>query len=239
MFVRPVALFLFILGASLAADTIISDEVRFGIKLKTAKLSPATPFTLGELERLSLIELSRANAQRVAHSRFYGSKGGEPWPKPDHITESGWRELYERTSQLPNEIAELISIDGNAILRFRNASGQVEKRVLAGNDPLIQTIGGKTYEILYLGEWLGRYEGTIRLYVRTAAPLSVEEGTELLARMQNLFPKPLSVQLYIRNDEWFMEESYYPYSNPFIPNGPVPSAQVYGKTLYCSGICWP
>ncbi len=239
MLARTVTLFLSMLGASLAADTIISDEVRFGIKLKTAKLSPATPFTLVELERLSRLELSRAKSQRVAHSRFYGSNGGEQCPKLDHITERDWRDLYERTSRLPNEIAELISIDGNAVLRFRNASGQVEKRILSGRDPLVQTIRGKTFEVIYLAEWLGRYDGTVRLYIRTAAPVSVEDGTELLARMQNVFPKPLSVQLYIRNDEWFMQESYYPYSNPFITNGPPPSGQDYGRTLYCEGICWP
>ncbi|MEO8050774.1 MAG: hypothetical protein ABI833_10195 [Acidobacteriota bacterium] len=239
MFARPVALFLLILGASLAADTIISDEVRFGIKLKTAKLSAATPFTLVELERLSRLELSRAKAQRVAHSRFYGSQGGEPLPKIDHMSESGWREIYDLTSQLPNEIAELIAIDGNSVLRFRNASGQVDKRVLSGQDPLVQVIRGATYEVLYLAEQLGRYEGTVRLYFRTAAPIGVEAGTELLARMQSVFPRPLVVELYIRNDEWFRDESHYPYSNPFITNDPPPSEQDYGKTLYCKGICWP
>ena len=229
---------LLILGASLAADTIISDEVRFGIKLKTVRLSPTTRFDLRELEHLSRIELSGAKKQRVAHSRFYGSKGGEPWPKLNHITESDWRELYERTRRLPNEIAELFAIDGNAVLRYRNATGQVEKRLLAGKDPLIQTIGGKTYEILYLTEWLGRYEGTIRLFFRTAGPLSVEDGQEVLARMQNAFPKPLVVELYIRSDEWFVWGTFYPYSNPFITNGPPPIGQEYGKTLYCKGVCW-
>jgi hypothetical protein len=219
----------------LSAATVVKDsQPRVGVRLKTIRLSPGEPFTLKFIERLAKAELSKTKGARLVQIRFENWRGTQPLPFFTDSTFEHWRKLYESGRKAGGfEIAELIAIDGNAVIRIQDRTGYVEKKVIAGSDPLVVRIRNNVYEVLYLEAGV--------LYVRSQRPFSEEEGTELIARLNRRLANAIPVELYIRNDEWFIPITYsgYPVANPFIPNGPAPEKYPEAGRLYCRfTACW-
>ena len=144
-----------------------------------------------------------------------------------------WRLFYDDLAKKPLVAAEVIAVGDNVILRLRNSSGRITRRILQGHDPTQVSVGGVTFEILYLtGRRHSRFErcghaGDIdpAVYLKTSAVLS----EELCQRVTSQLAAALGVkQMYahFRNDHWFIC-SVFPVRFPFTSQETPPSEAEY------------
>lgn len=214
----------------LRADVVLQELVRSGMKQKSVVVAPGT-FSESYAEQLARAELAKKPRVNFTQLYVYGQKGGAPLPKFPHITYEHWRTLYDSQVSAPNELAEMISIGSDAVLRVRDGGGNVSRRVLAGKDPLQIEVQGYRFEIVYLAfsapapSVLQRVD----IYIRTPAPLGSGAGMDLLRVLRPIFPD-LDVTVYVRNDAWFIYEPSYPFLNPLIENSSPPGPEQYNKT---------
>jgi hypothetical protein len=221
---------------ALQADTVLGEVTRAGVSQKGVRVTSGS-FREGYVVRLAQAELAKKSHPNFVRVDIYGDKGGAPLPKPPgDLTYGYWRRLYEAQRGLQNELAEMISIGTNAVLRMRDAGGKVSRRVLAGRDPLQLEVQGDRLEIVYFGfSAPGPYIlQCVDVYIRTDASLRTEVGLELLGALRPIFPD-LEVSVSLRNDAWFILEPSYPFYNPLIEDQQPPTEEEYRKnrTLRC------
>ena len=217
---RIVCSILVLMTGMVRAETVLQSTVHSDGIWKTVRFSEREPFTLSSVERRARVELSRAKRVPFVQITFYGHHGGAPLPLPTHSSDEHWRKLYETQKERHREIAELVSFGGNAVLRLRDSSGKLVRRVLQGTDPLQYTVRGTLYEILSVGN---------TLHFRTTASLDVATGNQLVAQLKRVLPESLRLNIEIRNNEWLMD----PIANPFIFNVPAPS-DIRSPTMFCN-----
>jgi hypothetical protein len=192
-------------------------------------------FSEAYVEHLATAELRRHPRSRFVQLLIYGSKGGPPLSKPDHVSFDYWRRMYETSVGSPNELAEMISIGNDAVLRVHGAAGNVSVKVLSGKNPLVVRVGDGTFEIVHFSFSTSMaYGKQADVYLRTASPLADESGLAVLQRLQALFPD-LRVSVSVRNDAWFIFERTYPFCNPLVTRSAPPTAEEYSqtKTMVC------
>ena len=218
------------LAISCAGDTVLREVNRAGMRQKSVAMD-AGSFTLAHVERFSRAELASKPRLNFIQLVMYGDKGGAPLPKPSHLTYEHWRGLHDSLGRSPNEIAEMVAIGNDAVLRMREANGNIRRRVLTGKDPLRIEIDGAHFEIVYVAFTAPSASILQRadVYVKTESELKVEAGLGLLGKLQPVFPD-LELFLAIRNDAWFIYEPSYPFSNPFVEERNPPTAEECAKT---------
>jgi hypothetical protein len=128
---------------------------------------------------------------------------------------------YRRIRQSLGKIAELTATEEGAVLRYRDPSALPQRLVLRGRDPLIGSLIGIDYELLYVAVRAGPRipifgrKGSLRAdtYIRIQKPVTEAVGRMLHERMIRDFGAPLSFT-HLRNDESFMDESpiVFPFS---------------------------
>ena len=165
--------------------------------------------------------------------------GGPPLPKPSHYDFDQWCRMYEMAASEKAQVAEAISVAGNAVLRIRQADGSISRQVLSGEDPLKVTLPGNTFEIVHFDltgpSRLGLQEAVF-VFVRAHSSFDVTEGAALFKKLAPLFPG-FGVAVEIRNDAWFVYQQRYPFYNPFNEDRSTPSQQEYERspTMKCTG----
>jgi hypothetical protein len=228
-------LLLIALVMAIAGDTVLGEITRTGMRQRSVAVDSRS-FVEGYIVGLARAELARKPHFGFTQLNVYGIKGGAPLPKPSHVTYDYWRGIYNSLVHSPNEIAEMTSIGGDSVLRMRDGTGAVHRRILAGRDPLQLEVYGDKLEILYFALNVPRpyVLQRVDVYARTGAQLKAEMGREVLRRLQPLFPD-LEVTVFIRNDPWFIYETTYPFANPFVEDPGPPNAEAYGRgqTLKC------
>ena len=200
------------------------------MKLKAFDLR-STPFNERQVQAIARAELARAPRADFTHLWFYGPKETAPLPQPDHVSYESWRRMYNLVSQSTNEIAEVISIKGNAIMRMHKADGAVVNSILAGKNPLELPVGNDQYNIVYFAFGsAGRFAAqNVDIYIKTTAALDPSIGLILLRKLEPLFPA-LQVSVAIRRDAWFIFQPGYPFLNPFAEDLNPPTADEYKRT---------
>lgn len=226
---------LLLIAAALGADVVYRESVSAGVRLKSIGLTPGS-FSEGYVERLALRELAGGPRSRFVKIDIYG-QGGTPLPIPPHVSYESWRQMHDLARQTPNEVAEVISIEGNAVLRMRDATGSLTRRVLVGRDPLQREVLGQHVEVVYIvfsNGFRGDMARSVGVYALMPGPLTEQVGLELLGQLDRLFTG-LQVSVVIRNDSWFIYSAGYPFLNPFVNDGVPPSDVEYDqtKTLVC------
>lgn len=216
------------------AQTVVGEISRTGMIQKAVGV-PSRTFTESHLESLCRTELRRRPRPNFISLHMYGANGAAPLPQPAHGRTYGyWRSIYDQARR-SNEIAEMIAIGDNAVLRMRDANGNVTRRVLAGRDPLQIEVQGVHFEIVYFTFSVPKpyIFQSASIYVRTAAPLERVPSRELLSSLRPVFPD-LGVSVHIRNDAWFINEPGYPFFNPFVEEQIPPSPENWKTpTLRC------
>ncbi len=195
-------------------------------------------FSQEQLVRLARQALGGPSKSLVQVTLF-GEGGGPPLAKPSHFDFEHWREMFEMLASKRMQIAEAISVNADAVLRVRQADGSVGKEILSGRDPLKLTLGGREFEIVYIGfsgpGRLGLQE-SVFVFVRSISPLDLTLGPGLFSKIEPLFPG-LGVVVEVRNDAWFVYQQRYPFFNPFNPDRDIPSQREYegSPTMRCTG----
>jgi hypothetical protein len=226
-----------LLNIALTETAVIGELSREGIKSKAIKV---TDRQISTLERLCRDELAQGNQYKFIQLQIFGEAGGAPLPKPlSGYSFEYWRNFYNKLVNSPNEIAEMISIGNDAVLRVRNRSGHLTRRVLRGKDPLRLEEEEGDLELLHVAiDWGSPYRlSRVDIYARTGSTLGEDTGMRLWKKLRPLFPS-FDLFLYIRNDGWFVYESSYPFVNPFEGESPPPSRERYNRTQTLSCGSW-
>ncbi len=149
-----------------------------------------------------------------------------------------YQEEYRRIRQSVGRIAELTITQKGVVLRYRDPGALPQRIVLRGKDPLLGSLNGADYEILYVAV---RPEPRLRIfgsrgslradtYIRVQQPLTEALGGLLHGRMTADFGAPLSFT-HLRNDVYFADE--FPILFPFsIFENPPSKAR--SPTLMCN-----
>ena len=155
----------------------------------------------------------------------------------DHINYEMWRSSYDRLKDL-SPVARLISIGDFSVLLFKAGDGTVTRTVLSGANPLDITIaGGKEAHILDLVFSLRNFQSKeyrINVFAWTPEPLAADLGVQVIADLKPKLPFP-DINLFLRNDPWFIDETFFPAAPLFNPEFAPPAKAQYAvsPTLAC------
>jgi hypothetical protein len=221
----------------LCADTRLEDSASDDLRMVTIRVSEGS-FTLEHLEELARLELSRTPHVNLIRLTIMGAQGWYSVPTPDHFGFQTWINVYSSSNE-PNEVAEMVAIRDNAVLRVRDRSGMITEKILSGKNPLRIAVAGQDFQVLYVYASLWRQED-IRFFIRTASPLRVDSGEELLRMFQVALPNR-AIAVNVQNDGLFIGSPGYPFLNPFVRIEKPPTEQEYirMKTLRCDSTRMP
>jgi hypothetical protein len=201
-----------------------------GVRRKFVSVSTDT-FNLEHVVRLARNELLKKPRPGFIQLAIYADRGGAPLPQPDHVSYESWQRTHDLALRTPNAMAEIISVGRNTVLRMRDKSGAIRRKVIAGADPLIVELGQEHLEIVYFSFSDARpfVSQRVNIFVQTAQPLNSNVGAALLRKLEPVFPSQ-EVSVAIRNDTWFIYEPGYPFLNPFVKKQDPPTEEAYEKT---------
>jgi hypothetical protein len=162
----------------------------------------------------------------------------------DHYRQ--WLYYFDRSRNNSRAVADVIAINGNAVLRVRSVTGVISRAVLKGADPTVFSLAGAPVEVLMLsGRAISDFEGCSIprgiapiAYLQTPAPLSLDLCRRAMAEFtKKIGAKRLHVSL--RNDPWFICGGNFPIIYPFANLGEPPREQDYyrSRTFTCSVEC--
>ncbi len=197
---------------TIAADRILEDETtqtlvfrKIAVPVQTFSqsyaLQQARQF-LAENAKPKMIRLTLVPDEKPATYTRFGC---------DHCNPYGfWRAQWDQISAVTFPIAELMSIEGNAILRYRNESGVVSILVLQGSDPRELRVGGYQGKIIHVA-MQGRIDSPLpHLYVVGSGTISSKDGA--------YYARALAARLGVseawiefRADPWFINEIWTPF----------------------------
>ena len=166
-----------------------------------------------------------------------------PPPKPDHMSYESWKRWHDNSMEVQGPFAEMLAIDGDAILRFRDVDGRTTKVVLQGKNPLTAEVPGATVEILHFGfvdSTRPLAYPPLDIFVKSKPLLDADAGRTLLRLLEGRF-HGFTVSLLAREDTWFVNDWNFPFFFPFGEDGTPPSEEMYTqtRTLRCreTGTC--
>jgi hypothetical protein len=195
---------------------------------------------LAENKDKKLIRYTLVPDETVATTAWIGCDHCKPYPF--------WRMQYDAIAKEVFSIGEMIVLDGNAVLRYRDRNGTVTETLLAGTNPLPVAIGGFSGKIVHVG-----MEGNIvasggrpmtlvlHLYVVGKGEINADAGADYIAGFNRRMGVNFS-SVDFRSDPWFINEIWRPWFPLFEEHpGMPPNEQAFdaSKNLNCFIILRP
>jgi hypothetical protein len=235
---RAIALFLCAATPLLfPADRILRDQTSSTLAFRRIAV-PRDALTLGYATRrardflaqnsqLKMIQLTLVPDEKAATYALFGCDHCHPY--------SFWRIPWDATTSVAFPVAELMSIEGNAVLRYRDRSGNVSVRVIQGSDP----------RQIRIGEFQGRIINVeMHGYIQLPYPhLYIVGSGTILSKDGASYARDIATRLVVheswielRADPWFIDEIWTPFMPLFDAVGPPPTEEAFKKTKtpWCS-----
>lgn len=175
--------------------------------------------------------VDREDASRELHGKLT-AEGDYDW----------WLKLYNEFGRKLLPMAEILSFDGDAVLRLRDAHGACFETVLSGRNFLWVHQGSTDFQILDVHyrslpphtQSSPGDEAMIWVYVRSSVFPTVDEGKQLSELMRSRFHQKRIV-VAIRTDSYFIADGAFPTVYRFDAEGTPPSRDDYAnsRTMYC------
>lgn len=215
----------------ISADRIVEDETTPTLVFRKIAV-PANMFNqqyaaqrarefLAENANLRMIRLTIVPDEKPATYSPLGCDHCDPY--------RFWRMEWDAISPVTFPVAELLSIEGNAILRYRDRSGTVSVTVLKGSDPRQIRIGDFRGKIIHVGMH-GRVESPLpQLYVVGIGTIPSKAGAlyaRELARRLGVYESWIE----LRADPWFINEIWTPFFPLFDAADLPPSEEAFKAT---------
>jgi hypothetical protein len=133
-------------------------------------------------------------------------------------------------------LARVISINGNALLSYREGNTLTEE-VLSGSDPTRFRIGGVDFELLHLSLSTGGpalaedVRNSLVLYFRAKPKVSLSSTLAAFHRFASVV-KIGNLDVLVRPDAWFLEYDDYPFFPAFVVGLEPPNAIRYELSSY-------
>jgi hypothetical protein len=164
-----------------------------------------------EFSRVPLIARCRAflkdSTATVVHLTVTTPTRTVDFFQPSDSTYESWRMYYTGELMRPFFVAELVAINGNAVLRVHDGR-EVWRVTLTGQDPLVYSVLGASFEILYITKTPYKIVRPIRAYVRCTGAMTLENSNVLYQILQRLVRK--QIHMNVRNDHWFYKSAFPP-----------------------------
>ena len=231
----------------------VFSEKRGAGYFERALIVPPDTFSAESLERLSTDFLTNRTADFKLYRLILGvspqvvaehTGGGKGFL---HVAcEGGVRMYNERVAtKRVGPIAEITSLGGSAVLRWRGVDGRIGKKVLHGEDPMRMQVGGSEVELLHVVgvEAKPRFRDPpeelyrIHYFARTRDQPSLElaraAAHELSTRVGL---RMISVEL--AEDHWFLDYSLFPIVYRYETVGEPPSCEEYSGGLRARCSFW-
>jgi hypothetical protein len=180
-----------------------------------------------------LIRYTLVPDEKVAAIGWIGCDHCKPYPF--------WRMQYDAIAKEVFQIGEMIVLNGNAVLRYRDRNGTVTETVLAGDNPRPVVIGGFKGKIVHVG-MSGNIVAkngrpmtlVLQLYIVGNGELSFESGADYIASFNRQMGVTFS-SVDFRSDPWFINEIWRTCPLFEEHRGTPPNEQEFNtsKTLNC------
>lgn len=156
-----------------------------------------------------------------------------------------WRNLYtERNASTRGQVcAELVRIGNRASLRFLGKSGKTVDVPITTPGAFHWEVDGHSLELVHVGfaeVYSGKPQLQTHLYFKSKQKVDLKLGRQLTRRLSATL-KGVVLVAHVREDDWFLSSSVYPWVNPFVPDSALPTWEAYkaGAELYCETATGP
>ncbi len=244
----PVLLILGVISCQ-GADR-VGGDLKDSNTLVRLQILPSSKFNLTDMERIARQFLGGpAKTHKTAVLLAYADR---TVAAQEAATCEGnylqWKLFYDNFPKGPLLAANVISLQGDAVLRLRAFDGRIVRRVLSGKDPTQISVGDFPFEILFVSARIrSRLErcgtpGALDpvLFVATSAVLN----KDLCEGVTSWLTSRLGVKyiwVEFANAPWFPCDGRFPLHYPFsLPEPPPSEDALYGSpgfscTIFCDG----
>lgn len=150
-----------------------------------------------------------------------------------------WKLLFGDYQNGIPPFAELLAIGDRAAMRIRDDQGRVLLKVLKGGNPYEITACAQRMSLMHLD--IERTDNAITQNPTGVAPplnfflvaqVAIDEGTARCA-FDELRERTVghNINVYVRNDPWFLQHSDYPVVSPFLVDVKPPTQQEYEEAI--------
>jgi hypothetical protein len=209
-------------GAPANAQKVVFEQQGGGVVRRVLVVPPA------ELNLRRAVELSRRfladNQGRYRLQLLYiGGDAGEAvrysaGKSPLHIDYEYWRILFHRYGRSSTPLAEMLAMPGGATLRWHDPrSGQVDRVLLAGRDPLRLRLGAVEFEILHVApvplpeheQVPGGEACRVHIHLRTQQRFKKSDVRRAMLFLRNRL-RLTEITVQVRNETWFLVDYLFP-----------------------------
>jgi hypothetical protein len=238
--------FMFATVIAMSSDRIMEDQSSATIVFRKIAVSGEGFDEQYVLQRCREFLVGNKNKKLVRYTLVPDEPGATVgWTGCDHCTPYPfWRMQYDAIAKEVFPIGEMIVLEGNAVVRYRNGKGTVTETMLTGANPRTVVIGGFKGNIVHVGMH-GRMDFPMTLwlylYVVGEGEISSNAGADYIALLsRQMGVRDATVQF--RSDPWFISEIWRPWFPLFEQHrGIPPKKQEFdaSKTLNCSVVWRP
>jgi hypothetical protein len=226
------------LNAALGQNEMIVLDKKFhrveeqGVIITEEAFSPTFVKALSEQYRQKLdprVELAKLviATDRDEALRSFG-------PKPDHFSYQTWSKSFEDERSSFGPLSELLMFKGNAVLRMHMSDGTVRTEGIGELHQLSFKVEDDLFELLEFSSRsasehdrrIGGEDCQLMLFFVTSSRQSLRRG-KALTRYLVHETGIRHMQIYVRNDPWFVSEAGFPTFYRFAPGLARPSREAY------------
>jgi len=186
----------------------LAEGLLHGGLLYRGVLVPSKQFSVSVVEEMSRKFLSAS--RKVTYKRLdiftdradagHAATGSSGFYYPD------WYRWFAEYAKNPAPMAQVMAAGESAVLRIRDSSGRVSRRVLEGTDVFRFEVTGVSCDVVDLSSSASQ-ETDLFLLVKTSELLSPEAGEEVVRTLMRVMrlPMPSRMLVAMRADPWFVE----------------------------------
>ncbi len=182
---------------------------------------------LSQYRNLELVQIAIYTDANLARD----SKGKTTF----HVTYEYWKREFEERARNKSICAAVVLKYGNsASLRIRHVDGQIKEIKIAGDNVFHPVVEGVALDLVHVSF---TYQGfgdasqlTAHFYLTLPRRITSKEATRLA---KSFFDRLgiSNVDLNLREDGWFIFDTFYPYMNPFSKEERPPTLQEAAKSV--------
>jgi hypothetical protein len=150
-----------------------------------------------------------------------------------------WAEILAERQRRRGPLAVAIKIKGDAVVKIRDGNGASTETVLYGRNPLVSLGPGGWAETLHVGfskvPQGRKMEVHVFLFVKTEVRLSIPQAENVVRALGQTVGVREKLFVVLREDDWFIENEFFPVSDPFgeLATPPTPAQYVCIPTAVC------
>ncbi len=153
------------------------------------------------------------------------------------ISYTMWKDRYIEWGSKISPQAELLSFGGASAIRVRTRDGSIRYIVLTAKNPFEFTFKHQHMQIDFVAfkESSPYLKPMLQVTFFVQGAVRSEQQAEAVYHFLHSVLKTPNIETRIATDPWFVDSSDYPWANPYLKAGTIPSYEQYAKvtTFIC------